>query len=670
MTNPESYFLNFPETILKKAPGTKSVSASSSNSNSPVTYGEGKHTSTFVTVYFSKIQNVPDKIELKHGTGKFYNGGIGHENQTFARINVEGGEDANAAVQEIENKYNVKRATQPHFLYKGKFKCSNEINLIPIKVRMEGAASKEFRIEVTVPKSKSEKQAEKPTELYEGGGIQGKSASKLLKSQKKPKKQKNLSPKKTKRLAINKSNIIVKFITKDNKLKYAFQIFKSGTILVSSELGFIGARQFFQEEIGSIPNVFQEPVKMTREELLNIGENVPKNNRIHPVAKGNSVLKKNQMLLPTREQLDRELKKRGISKEDPSRVPLVRGELTEYWNEYVRPGANGTMRVFKLKKTSKTGKPSNKALQSARGKMIEAYRKANKNVPNALKNYFGITESPKRKSPKVKMTAPTNVPKSLSNTRGGFYVAPNPQGKLTWYQVPQDITAGRATMEKRFSKHKMNIPQHVKNLFAPSERSKKHQETRKKTKVQGQKNNLKKKLKNKLGKTPTKENENNLYAFYNQVRQKNKTSSSANIVKTFAMNIRNKYKTPSPPPKPKPSPKPKPKPKSTKKINYGNGNSASSSREKTPPPPRMPAYYGNISTPKRRGQSAWESAHKKLTKQQMTQFTNAAKKEIRYNSLTPSRKRKANQLIINFNHMYKLGHFSERNALNSLKMLI
>ena len=680
----ESFFLNFPETVLKRAPGERSPSASSSvNSNTPVTYGEGKHTSTFVTVYLSKIQNAPEKIELRHGSARLQNGGVGHETQTLARLSVNGGEDANAAIQEIENKYNVKRATQPHFLYKGQFKCSHEIDLRPIKTRMEGAASREFKIEVVIPKTKSEKEAEKPTELYEGGGIQGKGASKLLKAQKKPSKKKTPSPKKTRRPAINYSYIIVKFVTKDGKLKYAFQVYTSGTVLVSSEIGFIGARQFFEENIGSIPGVFGEQ-GVTKEELIEYG----RNNKIHPIATGDILrnhLKKNQVRLPTREELNRELKSRGINRNNTLRAPQVRQELTEYFNEYVRPGANGSMRVYKLKKNSKTGKPSNKALQSARGKMINAYRKSNKNIPNVLKNYFGITESPKKKkSPKVKMlpASKNNVPKSVTNKKPGFYAAPNPQGKLQWYQIPQDVTAGRATMEKRFAKHKMNIPQNTRNLFKQSERSKKHQETRKKTKenveklakementmIQQQKNNLKKQLKNKLGKSPSKENENNLIAFYNQVRQKNKKSSSANIVNVFAKNVAPKYKTPTPAKSRTPTPSPKKKKRTG--INYGN--SMSSPKRKTPPPPRLLVNYGNLPSPspKRRTQSAWESAHKKLTRQQMTQFTNAAKKELRYNSLTPTRRRKANQLINNFNHMFKQGHLSEKNALNSLKMLI
>jgi hypothetical protein len=617
--------------------------------NAELSLSEGKQKQTWSTVYFNKIPNAPERIELSHGFAKLQRSG---EYKTLARVYVDAGANAAEAIQELETKLGKQREKDPPatFVYRGVFSCSYDLDIRKIYNYFQNKPG----VSVTAPKSKAEKEAAKPTEPTNAGGIQGKGASKLLKKQKKSKKPKNVPEKKTKRPPIYYQYINLEF------KKYSYQIYQTGTIQVISSITLIGAPTFFAKNVLEVvPGVLTEAhtTKEEKQELLNLGENVDlPNNKLHPIATGSNYVKKNQERRPTIQEFQDELKKRKMTTNDPY-SSKVRNEMSEYWNEYVRPGGNGVMRVYKLKKSSKTAKPSNKALQSARGKMVAAYQKSGKNIPNQVKNYFGITGSPKKKTttPKVKMLPPSNRPKSLMNKKNGYYVAPNPQGKLEWYSVPQDTTAGRKTMEKRFGKHKMNVPQHVKNLFAPTERAKKHQETRKKTKENEnqftkelettmKKQNLTNQLKNKLGKTPTKQNVNNLYEFYGITRKKNKKSTSANIVSVFAQNIKNKYKTPTP----KRSPTPK----------------------KAPMPPRTLVSYANISSPKPRGQSAWESAHNKLKKQQMVGFTNAAKKEIGYNSLTPSRKRKANQLITNFNHMYKQGHLSERNALNSLKNLI
>ena len=136
-----------------------------------------------------------------------------------------------------------------------------------------------------------------------------------------------------------------------------------------------------------------------------------------------------------------------------------RNPLAESWNSkrngyYVRPGADGKKRFYPIPADPKLVRP----------KVIKAYANAKVAIPAHVKSVLGITNNAtvKAKSPSK------NRPTGFNNqSRNGYYVEPNKQGKPKWYKLQKESGRARAKpgVLNAYAKHFIPVPQHIKNLF-------------------------------------------------------------------------------------------------------------------------------------------------------------------------------------------------------------
>ena len=140
-------------------------------------------------------------------------------------------------------------------------------------------------------------------------------------------------------------------------------------------------------------------------------------------------------------------------------MAAARYNLAAGWNatrngHYVRPGPNGKPRFYAI--------PANKGL--VRAKVIKAYSNAGVNIPANVISKLNIT---REQINAVKGRAPAvGRPSGWNNqSRNGYYVRPNKQGKPQWYQIPKGKADARKTAIKAYAAAGIPIPQHIKNLF-------------------------------------------------------------------------------------------------------------------------------------------------------------------------------------------------------------
>jgi hypothetical protein len=123
-------------------------------------------------------------------------------------------------------------------------------------------------------------------------------------------------------------------------------------------------------------------------------------------------------------------------------------------NYYVRPGPNGKARFYAV--------PANKSL--VRAKVIKAYANVGVNIPRNVINKLGITnaqiEAVRGKAPKAAGPSGWN-----NQSRNGYYVRPDKQGRPAWYQIPGGKAAAKKTVIKAYSSAGINVPAHLKKLF-------------------------------------------------------------------------------------------------------------------------------------------------------------------------------------------------------------
>ena len=141
--------------------------------NAELSLSEGKQKQTWSTVYFNKIPNAQERVELSHGFAKLQRSG---EFKTLARVYVDPGANAAEAIQELETKLGKKKEKPATFLYRGVFSCSYDLDIRRIFNYFQN--NPKPGVEVSAPKTKEEKEAAKPIEPTNAGGIQGKGASK------------------------------------------------------------------------------------------------------------------------------------------------------------------------------------------------------------------------------------------------------------------------------------------------------------------------------------------------------------------------------------------------------------------------------------------------------------------------------------------------------------
>ena len=123
-------------------------------------------------------------------------------------------------------------------------------------------------------------------------------------------------------------------------------------------------------------------------------------------------------------------------------------------NYYVRPGPNGKARFYTI--------PANKSL--VRAKVIKAYANVGVNIPRNVINKLGITnaqiESVRGKAPKASGPSGWN-----NQSRNGYYVRPDKQGRPAWYQIPGGKAGAKKTVIKAYSSAGITVPAHLKKLF-------------------------------------------------------------------------------------------------------------------------------------------------------------------------------------------------------------
>ena len=119
-------------------------------------------------------------------------------------------------------------------------------------------------------------------------------------------------------------------------------------------------------------------------------------------------------------------------------------------NHFVRPDSNGNPVFYKL---------VNPALQKT--KTIKAYLVIGKPIPANVRTKLGITSANmKNKSPSKGRPSGWN-----NQSRNGYYVKPNKNGNPQWYQIPAGKAAAKKKVIESYTKHYVNIPNHIKNMF-------------------------------------------------------------------------------------------------------------------------------------------------------------------------------------------------------------
>lgn len=121
---------------------------------------------------------------------------------------------------------------------------------------------------------------------------------------------------------------------------------------------------------------------------------------------------------------------------------------------YVRPGPDGKARFYTI--------PANKSL--VRSKVIKAYANVGVNIPRNVINKLEITNAQiaavRGKAPKA--TGPSGW---NNQSRNGYYVRPDKQGRPSWYQIPGGKAGAKKTVIKAYSSAGINVPEHLKKLF-------------------------------------------------------------------------------------------------------------------------------------------------------------------------------------------------------------
>lgn len=140
-------------------------------------------------------------------------------------------------------------------------------------------------------------------------------------------------------------------------------------------------------------------------------------------------------------------------------MAAARYNLATGWNatrngHYVRPGPDGKPRFYSV--------PANKGL--VRAKVIKAYSNAGVNIPANVISKLNITgeqiNAVKGRTPVVGRPSGWN-----NQSRNGYYVRPNKQGKPQWYQIPKGKADARKTAVKAYAAAGVPIPPHIKALF-------------------------------------------------------------------------------------------------------------------------------------------------------------------------------------------------------------
>jgi hypothetical protein len=134
-----------------------------------------------------------------------------------------------------------------------------------------------------------------------------------------------------------------------------------------------------------------------------------------------------------------------------------RVENANPWNavknkHYVRPGPNGRPRFYEV--------PANVSL--VRKKVIKAYAALGRNIPKNVREKLQIGENNKAE-PAAGPSA--NGPANFEARKNGFYVAPGPSFRPTWYKVPKDKVTGKGTVVSRYKKARVVIPAHIQAMF-------------------------------------------------------------------------------------------------------------------------------------------------------------------------------------------------------------
>lgn len=134
------------------------------------------------------------------------------------------------------------------------------------------------------------------------------------------------------------------------------------------------------------------------------------------------------------------------------RNPLASNHGNLASNEYIRPGPNKLMRVYKI--------PTNPGL--SRTKVQRSFENAGVPIPQNVRNIFGIAGLAK---PKVSNQRANN----WNAQRNGYYIRPGPQGQPKFYKIPRDISKGRKTVLEAYAKVSVKVPESVKKLFGIGE---------------------------------------------------------------------------------------------------------------------------------------------------------------------------------------------------------
>ena len=151
----------------------------------------------------------------------------------------------------------------------------------------------------------------------------------------------------------------------------------------------------------------------------------------------------------------------GGNKKEVKRVAVTnaRYERASGWAAtkngfYVRPGPNGHPRFYPL--------VTNKSL--VRAKAIRAFLNAKVNIPAATLRNLNI--KPEHISAVANSENTHNHPKNFSNqSRSGYYVRPDKQGRPRWYKIPKGIADGKKTALVSYAKASIPVPAHIKTLF-------------------------------------------------------------------------------------------------------------------------------------------------------------------------------------------------------------
>lgn len=120
---------------------------------------------------------------------------------------------------------------------------------------------------------------------------------------------------------------------------------------------------------------------------------------------------------------------------------------------YVRPGPNDKPRFY-------PNPVNNRAKAVLRMKVLRAYTNAGVNIPQSIKNMFGL-EGIELKAKIEKK----NIPNSFNSVREGFYIKPGKGGIPQFYKMPEHINKARPGIIEAYRRAGKNIPQTVKNQF-------------------------------------------------------------------------------------------------------------------------------------------------------------------------------------------------------------